>query len=128
MNKTIEPEELQKYLDMMKKQPVQIMPTEGDDRERQMERLVENMRWTGLTDRLDDIRDLMFINNLNQGAILELMIGGYNTPLAKRHAIDEALGGAKQIAKSMKERNEKAKKHIESLMAEYNAILKGGST
>lgn len=123
MDKTIEQEELKRLLDNMRKQPVQVVPTDDDARVKQAERLNENMWWLGLRDRLDDIRDLLYINNLNQSAVLELMLGEYKTPLSRRYAVDEQLGNIKKIGKSMKERNEKTEQRIRKLMTEFNALM-----
>ena len=125
MEKTIQPEELQRFLDMMRKQPVQIMPTDGDDRERQAERLIDNMRWAGLTDRLDDIRDLLYINAVQNSAVLEVTTH-YNEELIR--VIQPAIKESKKVLDMMHKRNEKSKKHIESLMAEYDAIMRGKET
>lgn len=121
----IEPEELKRLLDTMRKQPVQVVPTDDDARVKQAESLIENMRWLGLRDRLDDIRDLLYINNLNQSAVLELMLGEYKTPLSRRHAVDEQLGNMKKIGKSMKERNNRTEQRIRKLQAELDALING---
>jgi len=124
---TIEMEEIRKLADAMRKQPVQITTTDDDARVKQVESLVENMRWLGLIDRLDDIRDLLYINNLNQSAVLELMLGEHKTPLSKRYAVDEQLGNIKKIGKSMKERNNRTDQRIRKLQDELDALINGES-
>ena len=124
VDKGIEEEQFRKWSEFLKNHPIQLTSAD-DDRKRQAADLIENLRWARLTDRLDDIRDLLYINNLNQSAMLELMMGGYETPLSKRHAVDYMLGGAKKIGKSMAERNGRAKKHMDDLMAQFDALMKG---
>ena len=100
------------------------------NKEEQAAKLIENMRWAGLTDRLDDIRDLLYVNNLSLGALINLMLT-MGTPMDtddRRSVIKDEAKSANEILDKMERRNEKSKKHIENLMAEYNAILKGGAT
>ena len=94
-------------------------------KEEQVVNIIDNMRWTGLTDRLDDIRDLLYINAIQNSAVLEVSTHD-NEELIK--VIQPAIKESKKVLDMMHKRNEKSKKHIESLMAEYNAILRGGST
>ena len=97
-------------------------------KEKQIENVISNMRNAKQQNLLEDIRDLLYVSNVYQGAIIQLMIEQPDNPMSRRYSIDKALGDAKKVIKSMDKRNEKSKKHIESLMAEYDAILRGGST
>ena len=94
-------------------------------KEEQVANIINNMRWTGLTDRLDDIRDLLYVNALLNIAELEVH-AHYNEELIR--VIQPAIKESKKVLDMMHKRNEKSKKHIESLMAEYDAILRGGET
>lgn len=99
-------------------------------KEEQAANLIENMRWAGLTDRLDDIRDLLYINSAQQTAMIELMLT-MGTPMVeddRKARISQSMKGADRITQMMKKRNEKCQKYIRNLMAEYDAILRGGST
>ena len=94
-------------------------------KEEQAVKLIENMRWAGLTGRLDDIRDLLYINAVQNSAVLEVTTH-YNEELLR--VIQPAIMESKKVLDMMHKRNEKAKKHIKNLMAEYDAILRGKET
>ena len=121
VDKGIEEEQFKKWAEFLKNHPIQLTSAD-DDRKQQAADLIENMRWTRLTDRLDDIRDLLYINNLNQIMIIDLLVGGDDR---KRNKISGNCKNAEHISKRMSERNKKAQAHIDSLMAEFNALMKG---
>ena len=124
---TLSEEEFKKMAEQlaeqMQKQPIQLTPL--DDRKRQAADLIENMRWVGLRDRLDDIRDLLYVNaNLNSAIIELLMTMG--TPMTeddRRERFVNERTEANNILHKMHLRNDKAKKHIKNLMAELDALM-----
>ena len=125
VDKGIEEEQFKKWAEFLKNHPIQLAPTDEH-----AERLAESMRWTRLTNTLDDIRDLLYVNNLSLGALINLMLT-MGTPMNeddRRSVFKDEAKSAMEILDKMEQRNEKSKKHIESLMAEYNAILRGQST
>ena len=122
---TISVEELKRLSDQLRKQPVQVVPTDDDAREKRAKELIDNMRWEGLKDRLDDIRDLMCVNNLSLGALINLMLT-MGTPMDaddRRSVLKDDAKSAKEILDKMAIRNDKTQKHLDNLMAELNALM-----
>ena len=121
VDKGIVEERFKRWAEFLKNHPVHLVRTDEDERKEHAERLAESIQWTRLTNTLDDIRDLLYVNSLNQSAMLQLMVESedHKTSLSRRYAISENLRDGKRILNDMLKRQERTKRQLESMTQKY---------
>ena len=85
--------------------------------------ILESMRHTNVQSILEDIRDLLYVNALNQDAMIHLMIAqgtlcGSNYK-DKKELVQDNLSGADKILEGMKQRDKRTKRQLESMTQQY---------
>ena len=96
----------------------------------------ESMRHTKEQSILEDIRDLLYVNALNQDAMIHLLLAQGtlvgSTYKDKKELVQDNLSGADKILEGMKQRDKRTKRQLESMTQQYEQAKRrsgdGGET